>query len=62
MEALTMSMDKDACRYAAAVQTNGYRTEVIAISKLRQAWVIANTNEAKVLPVRNCHVGVRKRP
>ena len=25
MAALTMSMDRDACRYAAAVQTNGHR-------------------------------------
>ncbi len=25
MAALTMSLDKDACRYAAAVQTNGHR-------------------------------------
>ncbi|KAI9745991.1 MAG: hypothetical protein M1818_000672 [Claussenomyces sp. TS43310] len=29
MAAITMSMDKDACRYAAAVQTNGIRVEMI---------------------------------
>ena len=29
MAALTMSFDSTACRYAAAVQTNGYRVEMI---------------------------------
>lgn len=29
MAALTMSFDKDACRYAAGVQTNGHRVEMI---------------------------------
>lgn len=29
MAALTMSFDKEACRYAAAVQTNGHRVEMI---------------------------------
>jgi eukaryotic translation initiation factor 2C len=30
MAAITMSMDQDACRYAAAVQTNGRRVEMIS--------------------------------
>ncbi|ROT35771.1 argonaute [Sodiomyces alkalinus F11] len=30
MAAMTMSMDKYACRYAAAVQTNGFRVELLA--------------------------------
>jgi eukaryotic translation initiation factor 2C len=30
MAALTVSWDRDACRYAAAVQTNGYRVEMIS--------------------------------
>lgn len=33
--ALTVSMDKDAARYAAAVQTNGYRIEVVMPTNLR---------------------------
>ncbi|CRK22159.1 hypothetical protein BN1708_013319, partial [Verticillium longisporum] len=36
MAAMTMSMDKDACRYAAVCQTNGYRVEMLSPS---------NTNE-----------------
>ncbi len=35
MAALTMSMDQEACRYAAAVQTNGYRVEMIATENIR---------------------------
>ncbi|PSS06975.1 hypothetical protein M430DRAFT_271769 [Amorphotheca resinae ATCC 22711] len=35
MAALTMSFDKDACRYAAAVQTNGYRVEMITPQNIK---------------------------
>lgn len=35
MAAITMSFDKDACRYAAAVQTNGYREEMVTPSNIR---------------------------
>jgi len=35
MAALTMSFDKDACRYAAAVQTNGHRIEMITTNNIR---------------------------
>ncbi|TAQ85545.1 hypothetical protein B7494_g6138 [Chlorociboria aeruginascens] len=35
MAAITMSMDKDACRYAAAVQTNGHRVEMITDSNIK---------------------------
>ncbi|KAM0278769.1 hypothetical protein ACHAQH_004960 [Verticillium albo-atrum] len=46
MAAMTMSMDKDACRYAAACQTNGYRVEMLSpsnanemLTKLVQLWM-----------------------
>ena len=35
MAAITMSFDKDACRYAAIVQTNGYRVEMITPANIR---------------------------
>lgn len=35
MAALTMSMDANACRYAAAVQTNGHRVEMITTTNIR---------------------------
>lgn len=35
MAALTMSFDVNACRYAAAVQTNGHRVEMITPSNIR---------------------------
>jgi eukaryotic translation initiation factor 2C len=35
MAALTMSFDSLACRYAAAVQTNGYRVEMITDTNIR---------------------------
>jgi eukaryotic translation initiation factor 2C len=35
MAAITMSFDKEACRYAAAVQTNGYRVEMITDSNIK---------------------------
>jgi eukaryotic translation initiation factor 2C len=35
MAALTMSFDANACRYAAAVQTNGHRVEMITPSNIR---------------------------
>jgi eukaryotic translation initiation factor 2C len=35
MAAMTMSMDVDACRYVAAVQTNGYRVEMITTSNIK---------------------------
>jgi len=35
MAALTMSFDTQGCRYAAAVQTNGYRVEMITTSNLK---------------------------
>lgn len=47
MAALTVSMDADACRYAAAVQTNGYRVEMITKANIRtmfiplvKAWIL----------------------
>ncbi|PVH73736.1 Piwi-domain-containing protein [Cadophora sp. DSE1049] len=36
MAAVTMSFDRDCCRYAAAVQTNGYRVEMITKDNLEQ--------------------------
>lgn len=39
MAAITMSFDKDACRYAAAVQTNGHRVEMITDSNIRTMMV-----------------------
>lgn len=33
--AMTVSMDRHACRYAAGVQTNGYRVEMISTRNLR---------------------------
>ncbi|CAL3971616.1 unnamed protein product [Diplocarpon coronariae] len=38
MAAITMSMDKDCCRYAAAVQTNGYRVEMITRNNIDQTF------------------------
>jgi eukaryotic translation initiation factor 2C len=35
MAALTMSFDQNACRYAAAVQTNGHRVEMITPNNIR---------------------------
>lgn len=35
MAALTMSFDQNACRYAAAVQTNGHRVEMITTNNIR---------------------------
>lgn len=35
MAAMTMSFDKDACRYAAAVQTNGHRVEMITPGNIK---------------------------
>jgi len=39
MAAITMSFDKDACRYAAAVQTNGSRVEMISDSNIRSMMI-----------------------
>ncbi|KAL2072104.1 hypothetical protein VTL71DRAFT_11447 [Oculimacula yallundae] len=36
MAAVTMSFDRDCCRYAAAVQTNGYRVEMITPANINQ--------------------------
>lgn len=36
MAAMTMSMDQYACRYAAAVQTNGYRVELLTPTNIRE--------------------------
>lgn len=33
--AMTVSMDRHACRYAAGVQTNGYRVEMISTRNMR---------------------------
>jgi eukaryotic translation initiation factor 2C len=35
MAAITMSFDSLACRYAAAVQTNGYRVEMITPTNIK---------------------------
>jgi eukaryotic translation initiation factor 2C len=35
MAAITMSFDAEACRYAAAVQTNGYRVEMITEANIK---------------------------
>lgn len=35
MAALTMSFDKFACRYAAAVETNGYRVEMLTPNNVK---------------------------
>lgn len=39
MAALTMSFDAQGCRYAAAVQTNGYRVEMITESNIKQMMI-----------------------
>jgi len=38
MAAITVSMDRIAARYAAAVQTNGHRVEMITEDNLREEW------------------------
>ncbi|KAM0324838.1 hypothetical protein ACHAQA_007804 [Verticillium albo-atrum] len=55
MAAMTMSMDKDACRYAAACQTNGYRVEMLSP---------ANTNEllGKLVPMWMTKLGSKTPP
>jgi eukaryotic translation initiation factor 2C len=35
MAAITMSWDKDACRYAAACETNGHRVEIISEANIK---------------------------
>ena len=35
MAAITMSWDKDACRYAAACETNGVRVEMLSESNIK---------------------------
>lgn len=37
--ALTMSWDNNACRYAAAVQTNGHRVEMLSESNIQSMFV-----------------------
>ena len=39
MAAITMSWDREACRYAAAVQTNGYRVEMITPANIRTTFM-----------------------
>jgi eukaryotic translation initiation factor 2C len=39
MAAITMSFDRDACRYAAAVQTNGHRVEMISPANIRGMFI-----------------------
>ena len=39
MAALTMSMDANACRYAAGVQTNGVRVEMLTEANIKQLFV-----------------------
>jgi eukaryotic translation initiation factor 2C len=39
MAAITMSFDRDACRYAAAVQTNGRRVEMISPANIRGMFI-----------------------
>jgi eukaryotic translation initiation factor 2C len=39
MAAMTVSMDKDACRYAAAVQTNGKRVEMIGKANIKSMFM-----------------------
>ncbi|KAE9369735.1 Piwi-domain-containing protein [Stipitochalara longipes BDJ] len=39
MAALTMSFDQNACRYAAAVQTNGHRVEMITPGNIRSMMI-----------------------
>lgn len=36
MAAMTMSFDQNACRYAAAVQTNGHRVEMVTTRNLKE--------------------------
>lgn len=40
MAALTMSWDSLACRYAAAVETNGYRVEMLTPSNIRSMFLV----------------------
>jgi hypothetical protein len=39
MAAMTMSWDQNACRYAAAVQTNGHRVEMISDANLKDMFL-----------------------
>lgn len=39
MAAMTMSFDQNACRYAAAVQTNGHRVEMISEANLKHMFL-----------------------
>src|SRR4051812_22709710 len=39
MAAITMSFDKNACRFAAAVQTNGHRVEMITTRNIKSMMV-----------------------
>lgn len=39
MAAITMSFDRNACRYAAAVQTNGYRVEMITAANIKSMMI-----------------------
>lgn len=39
MAAITVSMDAEACRYAAAVQTNGYRVEMLTTYIIREQMI-----------------------
>jgi hypothetical protein len=39
MAALTMSMDQNACRYAAGVQTNGFRVEMLTEANIKQLFI-----------------------
>ena len=39
MAALTMSMDQHACRYAAGVQTNGIRVELLTEANIKQLFI-----------------------
>lgn len=39
MAALTMSMDAQACRYAAGVQTNGHRVEMLTEANINQIFM-----------------------
>lgn len=40
MAAITMSWDREACRYAAAVQTNGYRAEMITPANIKTIFMM----------------------
>ena len=53
MAAMTVSLDKDCCRYGAAVQSNGHRVEMITSTNIHEMlkplvqWWITNVGQGR---------------